>query len=102
MRALWTAATGMQAQQLTLDVVANNPYHGSQEHFDGASNKDPDRACRTVADGVNQVLGHGDGFGRTGKADLRLLHQGYRTTKLLSLLHVLDCEVDLVVRAKSA
>ena len=24
MRALWTAATGMQAQQLTLDVVANN------------------------------------------------------------------------------
>ncbi|HEX9442712.1 MAG TPA: flagellar hook-basal body complex protein, partial [Candidatus Binatia bacterium] len=24
MRALWTAATGMQSQQLTLDVIANN------------------------------------------------------------------------------
>ncbi|HXG19030.1 MAG TPA: flagellar basal body protein, partial [Methylomirabilota bacterium] len=24
MRALWTAATGMHAQQLTLDVIANN------------------------------------------------------------------------------
>src|SRR5215467_11838771 len=24
MRALWTAATGMQAQQLTLDVISNN------------------------------------------------------------------------------
>ncbi|MGH7766367.1 MAG: flagellar basal body protein, partial [Candidatus Binatia bacterium] len=24
MRALWTAATGMQSQQLTLDIIANN------------------------------------------------------------------------------
>jgi flagellar basal-body rod protein FlgG len=24
MRALWTAANGMQAEQLTLDVIANN------------------------------------------------------------------------------
>src|SRR5436853_572025 len=62
----------------------------AEEHFNGASNKDPDRTSRTVADGVNQILGHGDGFGRAGKADLRLLHQGHGATELLSLLHTLD------------
>src|ERR1041385_5561074 len=71
----------------------------AEEHFDGPSNKDPDRASRSVSGGVDQVLGHGDGFGRAGEAHFCLLHQRHWTTKLLSLLHALDinCGVTLFV-----
>ncbi len=73
MRALWSAATGMHAKQLDMDVIANNlanvnsaGYKKSRVDFQDLMYQTIRSAGSTVAQGVEGAHGHPSGTGNQG------------------------------------
>ncbi|MBI3758042.1 MAG: flagellar basal-body rod protein FlgG [Deltaproteobacteria bacterium] len=83
MRALWTAATGMHAQQLTMDVVANNlanvqtsGFKRSRVDFQDLIYQSLQSAGNTSAQGTEVPSGFQIGHGSRAVATQRLFMEG--------------------------
>jgi flagellar basal-body rod protein FlgG len=83
MRALWTSATGMMAQQLNMDVVANNlanvnttGFKGSRVDFQDLLYQSSREAGTTVAKGSAVPVGAQTGLGTRTAAIQKIYTQG--------------------------